>query len=212
MVAIGLGQPKIALFHICTHAFFKAMLFLSSGRIIHRLQDEQDIRKMGGLHLLLPNTSTCILLGRLALSGIPFLAGFYSKDLILELGLTNLSNLIGIMLSLAATLLTSTYSFRIIHFCFINPPTFSPLVPTREENTKLTKALKRLATGTILSGWFISNYIILTPKITINLSLKSLALTLTILGITFTIALLYTLSLSQTPSTLSRSNFFATKQ
>ncbi len=152
MVAIGLKQPNIALFHICTHAFFKAMLFLSSGRIIHSLKDEQDIRKMGGLHSLLPKTSACIILGRLALSGIPFLAGFYSKDLILEIGLTKLSNLTGILLSFIATLLTSVYSFRIIFFCFIKDPSFSPLCPTREENQKLTKSLKRLATGTILSG------------------------------------------------------------
>lgn len=152
MVAIGLNQPEIALFHICTHAFFKAMLFLSSGSIIHRLKDEQDIRKMGGLHLILPNTSACIILGRLALSGIPFLAGFYSKDLILEIGLTKFSKFLGVILSLLATLLTSVYSFRIIFFCFIKLPNFNPVVPTREEDKNLTKALNRLAIGTILSG------------------------------------------------------------
>lgn len=152
MVAIGLNQPQIALFHICTHAFFKAMLFLSSGRIIHRLQDEQDIRKMGGLKFILPNTSACIVLGRLALSGIPFLAGFYSKDLILEVGLSKLSKFIRILLSLVATLLTASYSFRIIHFCFSSHSTLSPLVPAGEENHKLTKSLKRLAFGTIISG------------------------------------------------------------
>jgi len=152
MVSIGLNQPNIALFHICTHAFFKAMLFLSSGRIIHRLKDEQDIRKMGGLHFILPKTSACILLGSLALSGIPFLSGFYSKDLILELRFLKLSNLSGILLSFVATLLTSVYSLRIIHFCFFSPPSFSPLPPTREEDPNLSKALNRLAFGTILSG------------------------------------------------------------
>jgi len=152
MVSIGLNQPKIALFHICTHAFFKAMLFLSSGRIIHRLKDEQDIRKMGGLHFLLPNTSACIILGRLALSGIPFLSGFYSKDLILELRFYKLSNLMGIILSFVATLLTSVYSFRIIYFCFFKNSSFSPLSPTKEENPKLSKALNRLALGTLFSG------------------------------------------------------------
>lgn len=152
MISIGLNQPNIALFHICTHAFFKAMLFLSSGSIIHSLKKEQDIRKMGGLQLILPKTAACILLGSLALSGIPFLAGFYSKDLILELGLTNLSNLFGIILSFLATLLTSVYSLRIIFFCFIKNPSFLPMSPTKEEKPNLTKSLNRLALGTIISG------------------------------------------------------------
>lgn len=152
MVSIGLNQPEIALFHICTHAFFKAMLFLSSGSIIHRLNDEQDIRKMGGLHLILPKTASCIILGRLALSGIPFLAGFYSKDLILEIGLISFSNLFSVILSLLATLLTSVYSLRIVYFCFFKGPSFPTLVPTREENNNLTRSLNRLAIGTIISG------------------------------------------------------------
>lgn len=152
MVSIGLNQPEVALFHICTHAFFKAMLFLSSGRIIHSLNDEQDIRKMGGLHLVLPKTSSCIILGRLALSGVPFLAGFYSKDLILEMGLANLSNLFGISLALVATLLTSVYSIRIVYFCFFKNPSFPVLVPSREEDINLTRSLNRLAVGTIISG------------------------------------------------------------
>nr|prf NADH dehydrogenase 5 [Asterozoa] len=173
MVAIGLNQPSIALFHICTHAFFKAMLFLSSGSIIHSLNDEQDIRKMGGLHFILPNTAACIILGSLALSGIPFLPGFYSKDLILEIGLTNFSNFMGIVLSLLATLLTSVYSFRIIFFCFIKNPSFSPLAPINEENNNLTNSLNRLALGTILSGWILTNLTVLVPIITISSVLKT---------------------------------------
>lgn len=152
MVAIGLKQPNIALFHICTHAFFKAMLFLSSGRIIHSVKDEQDLRKMGGIFFLLPNTSACILLGRLALAGIPFLAGFYSKDLLLEISLTRVSKFLGVIFAMIATFLTAAYSIRIAFFCFACYSSFSPLSPTSEEKTNLTGALKRLATGTILSG------------------------------------------------------------
>nr|YP_010393900.1 NADH dehydrogenase subunit 5 [Coscinasterias acutispina]UPY85822.1 NADH dehydrogenase subunit 5 [Coscinasterias acutispina] len=180
MVAIGLNAPTIALFHICTHAFFKAMLFLSSGSIIHSLNDEQDLRKMGGLFFILPNTSACIILGSLALAGTPFLAGFYSKDLILELSLTNLSNLFGVTLSFIATLLTAVYSTRIILFCFSSTPLFNPLSPTSEENNNLTNSLNRLALGTILSGWIITSFAIQNTPLTIELTLKSLALFITV--------------------------------
>nr|QAU54036.1 NADH dehydrogenase subunit 5 [Distolasterias nipon] len=180
MVAIGLNNPTIALFHICTHAFFKAMLFLSSGSIIHSLNDEQDLRKMGGLFFVLPNTSACIILGSLALAGIPFLAGFYSKDLILEISLTNLSNFFSVILSFLATLLTAVYSVRIILFCFALSPSFNPLSPTSEENNNLVSALNRLALGTIISGWTISTFILFNTSITIPLLLKSLAFLVTL--------------------------------
>nr|YP_187572.1 NADH dehydrogenase subunit 5 [Luidia quinaria]BAD86680.1 NADH dehydrogenase subunit 5 [Luidia quinaria] len=211
MVSIGLNQPNIALFHICTHAFLKAMLFLSSGSIIHSLNDEQDIRKMGGLHFILPNTSACIILGSLALSGIPFLAGFYSKDLILEISLSNLSNLLGITLSFLATLLTSVYSIRIVYFCFFKTPTFSPLSPTSEEDPNLSNSLNRLAFGTIIAGWFISSFILTNPHITISFVLKNLALFITILGLAFSASML--LSLSNTPLTsLYSPNTFTSNQ
>jgi NADH-ubiquinone oxidoreductase chain 5 len=83
--ACGLSSYNVSAFHLANHAFFKALLFLSAGSVIHAMMDEQDMRKMGGLINILPLTYTMILIGSLALMGFPFLTGFYSKDVILEL-------------------------------------------------------------------------------------------------------------------------------
>ncbi|MCP4102339.1 MAG: hypothetical protein GY750_13065 [Lentisphaerae bacterium] len=92
IVTLGLNQPHLAFLHICTHAFFKAMLFLCSGSIIHNLNNEQDIRKIGGLYKILPFTTTALIIGCFALTGIPFLTGFYSKDLIIEAATSSYTN------------------------------------------------------------------------------------------------------------------------
>nr|AXY87960.1 NADH dehydrogenase subunit 5 [Strongylocentrotus droebachiensis] len=183
VTAIGIGQPALAFFHICTHAFFKAMLFLCSGSVIHSLSDEQDLRKMGGLSKLLPVTSACLILGSLALMGTPFLAGFYSKDLILEATGASVLNLLGVVLSLVATMLTAVYSFRIIFFCFSLSPSIAPLSPIGEENSNLNSALLRLAMGTIASGWFFSNFVFAPPSFTVTSVTKGMPLIVTIIGI-----------------------------
>jgi len=87
MFACGLSHYSVALFHLANHALFKALLFLSAGCIIHGFLDEQDLRKMGGLLQILPVSYTMILIGSLALVGFPFLTGFYSKDVVLEVAL-----------------------------------------------------------------------------------------------------------------------------
>nr|ARO89834.1 NADH dehydrogenase subunit 5 [Tripneustes gratilla] len=181
--SIGIGQPLLAFFHICTHAFFKAMLFLCSGSIIHSLNDEQDLRKMGGLSSLLPVTSACLALGSLALMGTPFLASFYSKDLILEAASASFLNTLGLSLSIIATMLTAVYSFRIVYFCFSSNPSVNALSPIGEENKNLNNALLRLSIGTIISGWFFSNFIFSLPSFNIPSTTKSIPLIVTILGI-----------------------------
>ncbi len=85
MMAIGLSQYNVALMHTVNHAFFKALLFLGAGAVIHSFADQQDIRKMGGLIKFLPFTYSVMLTGSLSLLATPYLTGFYSKDLILEL-------------------------------------------------------------------------------------------------------------------------------
>jgi len=87
----GLSNYSVGIFHLINHAFFKALLFLGAGSIIHSINDEQDMRKMGGLKNLLPLTYSIVVVGSLALIGFPFLAGFYSKDLILELSYSKYS-------------------------------------------------------------------------------------------------------------------------
>ncbi|KAB0401727.1 hypothetical protein E2I00_002238 [Balaenoptera physalus] len=92
MVTIGINQPYVAFLHICTHAFFKAMLFLCSGSISHSLNEEPDIRNTGGLFKALPFTTTALIIGCLALTGMSFLTDFYSKDLIIGAANTSYTN------------------------------------------------------------------------------------------------------------------------
>nr|ALO62289.1 NADH dehydrogenase subunit 5 [Cabassous unicinctus] len=184
VVTIGLNQPHLAFLHICMHAFFKAMLFMCSGSIIHSLNNEQDIRKMGGLLKAMPFTSTALLIGSLALTGMPFLTGFYSKDLIIEAANTSYSNAWALLITLIATSFTAMYSTRLIFFTLLGQPRFPTLVLINENNPTLLNPIKRLALGSIFAGFLISNFIppLLTPQTTMPNHLKLTALAVTITG------------------------------
>lgn len=191
IVTIGINQPHLAFLHICTHAFFKAILFICSGSIIHNLDNEQDIRKIGGLFKALPFTSSSLIIGSLALTGTPFLTGFYSKDLIIESANTSNTNAWALIITLLATSLTAVYSTRIIFYVLIGQPRFSTLTSINENNPQLLNSIKRLLIGSIIAGFILSYNIppINIPVLTIPIHLKLTALLVTILGFVIAIEL-----------------------
>nr|BAG28338.1 NADH dehydrogenase subunit 5 [Tsingymantis antitra] len=184
MVAIGINQPHLAFFHISTHAFFKAMLFLCSGTIIHSLNDEQDIRKMGGLQMTMPVTTTCFSIGSLALMGTPFLAGFFSKDAIIEAANVSYVNSMALALTLLATAFTAVYSLRLIFYMSMTTPRTSSIVNFDENNIPILNSIVRLAVGSVVAGLYI--FYITFPSSptthTMPLYIKVAALLLTIIG------------------------------
>nr|WDD44924.1 NADH dehydrogenase subunit 5 [Solisorex pearsoni] len=214
MVTIGINQPHLAFLHICTHAFFKAMLFMCSGSIIHNLNDEQDIRKMGGLFKTMPFTTTSLIVGSLALTGIPFLTGFYSKDLIIETANTSCTNAWALSVTLIATTLTAVYSTRILYFALLGQPRFNALILINENNPPLMNSIKRLLIGSIFAGFFISLNLppMSTPQMTMPTYLKLTALVITLTGFLLALELnifTHNLKIPQTTKSHTFSNMLA---
>ena len=162
--AAGIGAYHVAMFHLFTHAFFKALLFLGAGSVIHAFNDEQDIRNMGGVRKKLPYTYIFMLLGTLALTGFPFLSGFYSKDAIIEFAYLKNSSLgnYAATIGIITAFLTSIYSWRLFFKTFHGPYNNKkiPLKQTHESPVVMLIPLAFLSIGAIFSGYlFKSSFI-----------------------------------------------------
>lgn len=184
IIRIGLNFPSLAFFHLLTHALFKALLFLCAGNIIHIHHHSQDLRFIGNLTTQIPLTSSCLLIANIALCGRPFLAGFYSKDIIIESTLYFSNNFIIIFILILATALTAAYSIRIIVSVIWGPISSLPLQYTSDEDINITTPIINLCLGAITAGAII-NWIIFQPIIEpiLSLDLKLSALIATFLGI-----------------------------
>ena len=169
---LAIGFPKLAFFHLLTHALFKALLFICAGSIIHRIKNSQDIRDMGALRFFMPYTTTCLNIANLALCGLPFLAGFYSKDLILETVILSSINLISFFLYFFSTGLTVCYSFRLAYYSLSGEFNEASLNCLNDEGWIISKRISYLLIIAVIGGsllrWLIfssSTLVCLTPFI-----------------------------------------------
>nr|YP_010021606.1 NADH dehydrogenase subunit 5 [Pnyxia scabiei]QOL10547.1 NADH dehydrogenase subunit 5 [Pnyxia scabiei] len=163
MMILSMGYPKLAFFHLLTHAMFKALLFMCAGAIIHNLMDFQDIRFMGAISSGMPLTSTFFNIANLALSGAPFLAGFYSKDLILELSCFSSLNGLIFFFFFFSTGLTVSYSFRLVYYSMVGDFNSLSINLMINENWLMLKSMMFLVLFSIFSGSFLMWLIFPSP-------------------------------------------------
>ena len=163
-VAEGVGAYGTGIFHLFTHAFFKALLFLGAGAVIHALHHEQDMRRMGGLRKVLPFTWAMMLIGTLSLTGFPFTSGFVSKDAVIEAAYAAHSpiGMYGFVLTAVAALLTSFYSWRLMFLTFEGKPREKPdvLAHAHEPPWTMGIPLVLLAIGSLLAGAIFMHFFI----------------------------------------------------
>ncbi len=155
--AIGVSAYQAAIFHLMTHAFFKALLFLSAGSVIHAMSGEQDMRRMGGIAGRIKVTYAMMWVGSLALAGIPFFAGYYSKDIILEaaFGAPSVAGRLAFWMGIAAAFMTAFYSWRLLFMTFHGQPRADEKVMAHvhESPPAMLMPLLMLAAGALFSGW-----------------------------------------------------------
>nr|YP_009975991.1 NADH dehydrogenase subunit 5 [Scyllarides haanii]QNK05435.1 NADH dehydrogenase subunit 5 [Scyllarides haanii] len=183
MSILSMGMADLAFFHLLSHALFKALLFMCAGVIIHNVKDYQDIRSMGGLVKSMPLTSMNMILSNLALCGMPFMAGFYSKDLIIEAAFMSDMNKISFFLYILATGLTVCYTFRLIFYSLTGVGNLGSLSAVCDSSSTMTSPMMLLSMGAVMSGAGLSW--LLFPEsymVCLSLPLKTAALIVSLVG------------------------------
>ena len=152
VMSVGLGSPDAAMFHLTTHASFKALLFLGAGSVIMGLNHEQDIWKMGGLRARMPKTYWTFLIGTMALCGVPLFSGFFSKEAILDVALEN--NILLFLVAVFVALLTTFYMTRLFVVAFMGEPRSVHAEQAKESSAVMTVPLLVLAVPSLFAGYF----------------------------------------------------------
>nr|YP_009351190.1 NADH dehydrogenase subunit 5 [Atlantitermes snyderi]AQP28820.1 NADH dehydrogenase subunit 5 [Atlantitermes snyderi] len=164
IMTISIGLSGLAFFHLLTHALFKALLFMCAGGVIHSMGDSQDIRFMGGMSIYMPFTSSSLMVSNFALCGMPFLAGFYSSDFILEMFSMSYVNMFGFILLFVSTGLTVCYSFRLFYFVLCGDFNFVPSYSMAETSYNMMVGMIGLLVMSIFGGGALMWLICPTPS------------------------------------------------
>ena len=183
MSAIGLGLPILAYFHLITHALFKALLFVCVGTLINLHHHNQDLRVIGNLSYQTPITITCLNIANIALCGLPFMSGFYSKDLIIEIILFNSYRYIIVLIFVLATIITAAYSIRLMFTGLISMSMGIRIQYVEDNSTRNTSPIIILRLGAIFGGCLI-NWVVISPldEPILSYSFKLIAFVITVLG------------------------------
>nr|AGC22240.1 NADH dehydrogenase subunit 5 [Anopheles minimus] len=183
MSILSMGFYKLAFFHLLTHALFKALLFMCAGSIIHNMKNSQDIRMMGSLSMSMPLTCSCFNVANLALCGMPFLAGFYSKDLILEMVMLSYVNIFVFFLFFFSTGLTVCYSFRLCFYSMTGDFNSSSLHPLNDSGWTMLFSICFLTIMAVIGGSLLGWLMFLNPAmICLPLDMKMLTLFVCLFG------------------------------
>nr|QVT15595.1 NADH dehydrogenase subunit 5 [Semiothisa cinerearia] len=183
MSILSMGMPLLAFFHLLTHAMFKALLFMCAGVVIHMMNDMQDIRFMGGISLYAPMTCLCMNISNMALCGIPFLAGFYSKDLILEMVSFSNFNFLIFLLYYISTGLTMYYTIRLTVYLMVNDYNLLSIYNLYDEDYIMIKSMLVLLFMSVISGSMLMWLIFFYPSmIYLPLNLKLMVIYVSLIG------------------------------
>lgn len=182
--ALGIGRPDIAFFHLLTHAYFKALLFICAGNLIHCRNDYQDLRQIGRIALNLPVTTRFVTLRNFSLCGLPFMAGFYSKDIFLEARLLSPLASSSVLIFFLATLLTAAYSLRFVLITALRFSSARALLWSRDEDRVITRGIWILILPAVMGGRFLNWGLFPSPNLVyLPLALKIGALIVTVIGV-----------------------------